>query len=138
MEQTTPKKQKKKWPIVLAVVLVLGAFAYFGGNNDTTQPPQESTPASSAETSKEDIQAAIEALVDDKYRGQSYSLDLLTAADGSGYIISLQIDVDATPPESTEIINNLESKIAELGYTQISDIQILAVKDMQIVDSSGQ
>lgn len=141
MEQPTDKKRKKKWPIILVAILVLGALAYFSGGDSTTPSQPESTSSvnsSITEAKKEDIQVAIEALVDEKYRGQGYSLDLLTAADGSGYIVSLQIDVDVAPPESTEIIDDLENKIAGLGYTQISEIHILAVKDMQIVDSNDQ
>lgn len=133
----TEKKRKKKWPIVLAAVLVLGALAYFGGNKGTTSPQPGGVPGSpSDDVKKEDIQAAVESLVDEKYRGQGYSLDLLTTADGSGYIVSLQIDVDVVPPESAKIISDLESRVFALGYDQIAEVQILAVKDMQIIDGN--
>lgn len=85
---------------------------------------------------KDAIQAAVEALVDDEYKGAGYSCDILTRSDGSGYIVSLQIDVGTEPPESTEIINNLEAAINGLGNEQIAEIQITALKDMQIVDNN--
>lgn len=123
MKATDEKKKRKKWPVVLAVVLVLGAFAYFFGD---TQPTKSET--------KESVQAAVEALIPDAYKGESYSCDILTASDGSGYIVSLQIDVDTM--DCTETIQSLEKAINDLGNSQITEIQISAVKDFQIVGTN--
>lgn len=70
-------------------------------------------------------------VVADEYKGASYSCDVLTRSDGSGYIASVQIDVDTS--ECTEIVSALEVAINGLGEPRISEIQITAAKDMQIV-----
>lgn len=46
------KPKRKKWPIILAVVLILGAISYLGGNSvdqkgNSDQPPNTSTPDNS-------------------------------------------------------------------------------------------
>lgn len=46
------KQKRKKWPIILAVVLILGAVSYLGGNSvdqqkTSNQPPNTSAPDSS-------------------------------------------------------------------------------------------
>ena len=93
--------------------------------------PDESTPAEKAE-----IQAAVETLVDNSYKGDSYSCDILTSADGSGYIVSLQIDVPCTPPDSSSIVKELEKSIRDLNEMGISAVEILAINDFQIVDGN--
>lgn len=95
------------------------------------ESPNESTPAEKAE-----IQAAVETLVDNSYKGDSYSCDILTSADGSGYIVSLQIDVPCTPPDSSSIVKELEKSIRDLNEMGISAVEILAINDFQIVDGN--
>ena len=70
----------------------------------------------------------------DEYRGQSYSCDILTASDGSGFIVSLQIDVDTE--DAADIISGMEADILKLDNLNISDVQIIAVHDMQIVGTN--
>lgn len=88
----------------------------------------------------QEIRAAVEGVVPDEYKGTSYSCDILESTDGTGYIASLQIMVDAIPPESTEMIAALEETIRSLGYDQIASIEILAFKETQkeicLVDSN--
>lgn len=84
--------------------------------------------------SKEDIKVAVEALVPAEYQGQSYSCDILEHADGSGYIVSLQIDVDVDPSESTDIVNDFVDQIKALNIAQIVEVNVSAIHDMQLVD----
>lgn len=70
----------------------------------------------------------------DEYRGQSYSCDILTASDGSGFIVSLQIDVDTE--DAADIISGMKADILKLDNLNISDVQIIAVHDMQIVGTN--
>ena len=60
----------------------------------------------------------------------------MTASDGTGYIVSLQIDVDVDPPESSEVIASLEAAINGLDDPRISSVEIIAVRDMQIVGTN--
>lgn len=83
---------------------------------------------------KDEIKASVEALVADEYKGQSYSCDILTLNDASGYNVSLQIDVSVEPPESTDIIKSIEDAITALNDDRIAQIDIMASKDMKIVD----
>ena len=99
-------------------------------DNDVTE--EEPQPSSDVVVTAEDVQSAVEALVPDEYRGQSYSCDILTASDGSGFIVSLQIDVDT----EADIISGMEADILKLDNLNISDVQIIAVHDMQIVGTN--
>ena len=72
-------------------------------DNDVTE--EEPQPSSDVVVTAEDVQSAVEALVPDEYRGQSYSCDILTASDGSGFIVSLQIDVDTE--DAADIISGI-------------------------------
>lgn len=109
-------------------------------SSDPAPPPS----APSAEDLQSDteakaaIQSSVEALVNDDYKGQSYSCDVLVYDDeqGARYVVSLQIDVKAAPPESAEVVAALEEAINGLGDDRISETQIIAVKDGQIVDSN--
>lgn len=101
------------------------------GNDVTEEEPQ---PSSDVVVTAEDVQSAVEALVPDEYRGQSYSCDVLTASDGSGFIVSLQIDVDTE--DTADIISGMEADILKLDNLNISDVQIIAVHDMQIVGTN--
>ena len=76
-------------------------------DNDVTE--EEPQPSSDVVVTAEDVQSAVEALVPDEYRGQSYSCDILTASDGSGFIVSLQIDVDTE--DAADIISGMEADI---------------------------
>lgn len=80
------------------------------------------------------IQADVEALVPDTYKGSGYSCDILTASDGSGYIVSLQIAVDTE--DCVEAIQALEIAVKELENPQIAAVEIAAVKDFQIVGTN--
>ena len=82
----------------------------------------------------QEIQAAVEAVVPDEHKGDGYFCDILTASDGTGYIVSLQIDVDTS--ECSDVIASLEDAINGLGDTRISSVEIIAVKDMQIVGTN--
>ena len=62
------------------------------------------------------------------------SCDILTASDGSGFIVSLQIDVDTE--DAADIISGMEADILKLDNLNISDVQIIAVHDMQIVGTN--
>ena len=95
---------------------------------------EEPQPSSDVVVTAEDVQSAVEALVPDEYRGQSYSCDILTASDGSGFIVSLQIDVDTE--DATDIISGMEADILKLDNLNISDVQIIVVHDMQIVGTN--
>lgn len=101
-------------------------------DNDVTE--EEPQPSSDVVVTAEDVQSAVEALVPDEYRGQSYSCDILTASDGSGFIVSLQIDVDTE--DAADIISGIEADILKLDNLNISDVQIIAVHDMQIVGTN--
>ena len=101
-------------------------------DNDVTE--EEPQPSSDVVVTAEDVQSAVEALVPDEYRGQSYSCDILTASDGSGFIVSLQIDVDTE--DAADIISSMEADILKLDNLNISDVQIIAVHDMQIVGTN--
>lgn len=101
-------------------------------DNDVTE--EEPQPSSDVVVTAEDVQSAVEALVPDEYRGQSYSCDILTASDGSGFIVSLQIDVDTE--DAADIISGMEAGILKLDNLNISDVQIIAVHDMQIVGTN--
>lgn len=141
-------KHKKLLIAVVVVVLILVASA-IGNYWDSQKPAPTSSPTppateptpSSVPTptpdadAKAEILASVESLVPDEYRGASYSCDILTDASG-GYIVSLQIDVSVEPPESSEIVASLEEAINGLGDTRISSVEIIAVKDMKIVDSN--
>lgn len=83
---------------------------------------------------KDEIKADVEALVPDTCKGSSYSCDILTASDGSGYIVSLQIDVDTE--DCAETIQTLESAVKGLGNPKISEVEIIAVEDFQIVGTN--
>lgn len=72
-------------------------------DNDVTEKEQQ--PSSDVVVTAEDVQSAVEALVPDEYCGQSYSCDILTASDGSGFIVSLQIDVDTE--DAADIISGM-------------------------------
>lgn len=101
------------------------------GNDIVAEEPQSEP---DVVVTKEDVQSAVEALVPDEYRGQSYSCDILTAADGSGFIVSLQIDVDTE--DAADIISGMEADILKLENLNISEVQITAVHDMQIVGTN--
>ena len=101
-------------------------------DNDVAE--EEPQPSSDVVVTAEDVQSAVEALVPDEYRGQSYSCDILTASDGSGFIVSLQIDVDTE--DAADIISGMEADILKLDNLNISDVQIIAVHDMQIVGTN--
>lgn len=104
-------------------------------DNDVTEVTEEEPqPSSDVVVTAEDVQSAVEALVPDEYRGQSYSCDILTASDGSGFIVSLQIDVDTE--DAADIISGMEADILKLDNLNISDVQIIAVHDMQIVGTN--
>lgn len=104
-------------------------------DNDVTEG--EPQPSSDVVVTAEDVQSAVEALVPDEYRGQSYSCDILTASDGSGFIVSLQIDVDTEDADDADdIISDMEEDILKLDNLNISDVQIIAVHDMQIVGTN--
>lgn len=139
------------------MLVLLAALAVFSLTSCTVTPKGEEAPPSASQSSapsaspspnaddlyndteaKDAILTAVEALVSDDYKGQSYSCDVLTYDDDQGarYVVSLQIDVSVEPPESTEIINGLVDAINGLGDSRISEIEIMAVKDMQIVDSN--
>lgn len=140
-------KHKKLLIVVVVVVLVLVAAA-IGNYWDSKKPaptssptPPATEPAPSAVPAptpdvdeKAEILAAVENLVPDEYRGASYSCDILTSADGAGYIVSLQVDVDAS--KSSEVIASLEDAINGLGDARISSVEIIAVNDMQIVGTN--
>ena len=85
-------------------------------DNDVTE--EEPQPSSDVVVTAEDVQSAVEALVPDEYRGQSYSCDILTASDGSGFIVSLQIDVDTE--DAAEIISGMEADISLLMWVVIA------------------
>ena len=139
---------------VVAVILVVASIGNYWDSQKpapaaSSQPPAASDPAPAASPAepakseaeeKAEILAVVEALVDDAYKGTSYSCDILTRTDGAGYTVSMQINVDVIPPESTEIISGLETAIQGLGYDQIAEIQILAFKETQkeigLVDSN--
>ena len=139
---------KHKKLLIGAVVIVLILVAAAIGNYwDSSKPSPSAPPAPpsaeptptpaptpSADAAAE-ILAAVESVVPDEYRGASYSCDILTDA-GGGYIVSLQVDVSVGPPESSDIIAALEASINGLGDARISSVEILAVKDMQIVDNN--
>lgn len=138
--------------IVVALVLIASAIGNSwdrakpdpGPSSTPTPPATESTPTPKPDAdalfndtdAKAEILAAVESLVPDEYRGASYSCDILTSSDGSGYMVSLQVDVEVEPPESSEVIASLEDAINGLGDTRISSVEIIAVKDMQIVDTN--
>ncbi len=142
-------KHKKLLIVVVVVVLVLVAAA-IGNYWDSKKPaptssptPPATEPAPSAVPAptpdvdaKAEILAAVENLVPDEYRGASYSCDILTSADGAGYIVSLQVDVDVDASKSSEVIASLEDAINGLGDARISSVEIIAVKDMQIVGTN--
>lgn len=138
--------------IVVALVLIASAIGNSwdrakpdpGPSSTPTPPATEPTPTPKPDAdalfndtdAKAEILAAVESLVPDEYRGASYSCDILTSSDGSGYMVSLQVDVEVEPPESSEVIASLEDAINGLGDTRISSVEIIAVKDMQIVDTN--
>ena len=143
-------KSKKLLIAVVVVVLILVAAA-IGNHWDSTKPspspsptPDASEPAHTATPTPtylpEELLAAVEAVVPAEYMGTSYSCDILEQADGSGYVVSLQIVVDAVPPESSALISELEEAIRGLGYNQITSIEIMAFKETQkeigLVDSN--
>jgi len=148
-------KHKKLLIAVIVVVLVLVAAAignYWDRSKPApspsatpTPPATEPTPSSTPDAdalfndadTKAEILASVESLIPDEYRGASYSCDILTSTDGSGYIVSLQVDVDVEPPESSDVIASLEDAINGLGDARISSVEIIAVKDMQIVDTNA-
>lgn len=145
----------KKLLIAVAVIVAILVMAAIGNYWDRTKPdPAPSstptppateptpTPKPDADAlfndtdAKAEILAAVESLVPDEYRGASYSCDILTNSDGSGYMVSLQVDVEVEPPESSEVIASLEDAINGLGDARISSVEIIAVKNMQIVDTN--
>ena len=149
-------KHKKLLIVVVVVVLVLVAAA-IGNYWDSKKPAPTSsptppaveptpsattvpTPAPTASYTPEELQAAVDAVVPDEYKGLFYSCDVLENADVGGYVASLQIMVDAVPPESTTMISDLEAAIRGLGYDQIASIEIMAFKETQkeigLVDSN--
>ena len=95
----------------------LSASNSAASDNDVTE--EEPQPSSDVVVTAEDVQSAVEALVPDEYRGQSYSCDILTASDGSGFIVSLQIDVDTE--DAADIISGMEADILKLDNLNISD-----------------
>lgn len=150
IERGIVMKHKKLLIVVVVVALILVAAAignYWDGKKpapapsptpQATEPAQSTVPAPTPDTdAKADILSSVESLIPEEYRGASYSCDILTASDGSGYIVSLQIDVDVVPPESSEVIASLEAAINGLEDTRISSVEIIAVKDMQIVDTNS-
>ncbi len=152
MTKEKKKITKKWWFWAIIVVLAIGVINGIvnGGKDTTTQTPQNSASPSASESqepsktdelyndteTKDAIKADVEALVDDSYKGNGYTCDILTRTDGSGYIVSLQIDAGVKPPESTEIISNLEEAVKGLNNDKIVEIQIVALKAMQIVDKN--
>lgn len=141
-------KHKKLLIAAVVVVLILVAAAignYWDSTKPSpaasptppaTEPTPSATPVPTPDTdAKAEILASVESVVLDEYRGASYSCDILTSAEG-GYIVSLQVDVGVEPPESSEIVAALEEAINGLGDARISSVEILAVKDMRIVDSN--
>ena len=143
---------KKWWFWVLASIVVFIAIGVIGDSVGGSDGEIEQSPAPNSiysdaqkqaaqenfdDTETQDsIKASVEALVDDTYKGYDYACDILTATNGSGYIVSLQIVVEVVPPESTEIIDGIESAIKNLNNDKITDIQITAVKDSRIVDQN--
>ncbi len=82
-------------------------------DNDVAE--EEPQPSSDVVVTAEDVQSAVEALVPDEYRGQSYSCDILTASDGSGFIVSLQIDVDTEDAaDMKRSLNKLKNALASI------------------------
>lgn len=148
-------KHKKLLIVLVVVVLVLVAAAignYWDSKktaptSSPTPPATEPAPSASATPAPtpvsytaEELQAAVDAVVPDEYKGLFYSCDVLENADVGGYVASLQIMVDAVPPESTTMISDLEAAIRGLGYDQIASIEIMAFKETQkeigLVDSN--
>ena len=146
-------KHKKLLIVVVVVVLVLVAAA-IGNYWDSKKPAPTSSPTPPATEptpsavpaptpvsyTAEELQAAVDAAVPVGNYGLSDSCDVLENADGNGYVASLQITVDAVPPESTTMISDLEAAIRGLGYEQITSIEIMAFKETQkeigLVDSN--
>lgn len=142
--------KRKKLLIAVVVVALLLVASAIGNYWDSKKPAPTSSPTppatepvqsavpdpSPSADAKAEILSAVEGLVPDKYRGASYSCDILTASDGTGYIVSLQIDVDVDPPESSEVIASLEAAINGLDDPRISSVEIIAVRDMQIVGTN--
>ena len=125
----------KPFAVLLCTLLLVTSLTACGWVTITDGPaPSASNSAASDNDVTEDVQSAVEALVPDEYRGQSYSCDILTASDGSGFIVSLQIDVDTE--DAADIISSMEADILKLDNLNISDVQIIAVHDMQIVGTN--
>lgn len=139
----------KPFAVLLSVLLLVMSLTSCGwititdgpapsASNSTTSDndivAEEPQPEPDVVVTKEDVQSAVDALVPNQYRGQSYSCDILTAADGSGFIVSLQIDVDTE--DATDIISGMEADILKLENLNISEVQITAVHDMQIVGTN--
>lgn len=133
-------KNKWFWVVVGAFLLVVFIGNLFGANKDKvdTTPPappsqQEITP--DPEKVKADIKKAVEPLVDEKYTSvPGYYCEILTMADGTGYIVDLQIPAEIEKPESTELIKTLVDGIKALNNDGIKEIRVNVLKDMKIVD----
>lgn len=147
----------KKLLIAVAVIVAILVMAAIGNYWDRTKPdpapsstptPPATEPTPTPEPdadalfndtdTKAEILASVENLIPDGYRGAAYSCDVLVYDDEKGprYVVSIQIDVEVDPPESSEVIASLEDAINGLGDTRISSVEIIAVKDMQIVDTN--
>lgn len=130
------------WLIIVFLVVVMignwiGGDKDDGGNNSEPQQQQQSSepqePADDAKV-KTDIQTAVDALIAEEYKGNGYYCEILTKADGSGYIVDVQLNAEVEPPESTEIIDKLVADIEALENESIAEIQINVLKDGKIVD----
>lgn len=134
-------KQWWFWLIIVFLVVVMignwiGGGKDDGGNNSDPQQQQSSGQQEPGDDTKAktDIQTVVDALIAEEYKGNGYYCEILTKADGSGYIVDVQLNAEVDPPESTEIIDKLVADIEALENENIAEIQINVLKDGKIVD----
>ena len=134
---------KNKWFWVVVVVVALAALGNMLGLYEDKEPPANApvsqapieTPSSSTNESEKDaIVAAVDTLINDSLKGNGYFCELLTMADGSGYIVDIQLPANKEKPESTEIIEKVLQDIKDLQNDKIQEIRIAVLNQMKIVD----
>lgn len=159
------QKRQNQWKIAKTLWIVVGVMAFLlvvmigcvaimsGGSTTTNNNVQQSTDSTQllSDAQKKKIQNSMEMCIDNKYKGPSYTVDILTPTEGSGAIVSTQLDGEInSEDECREAVKEIIGKmipdptfkeIIQFDFNFVSDYKMKyysSIKNVQNIKSAEE